>query len=203
MTADTSPRHNATLKLTIEMGPLIVFFGTYFLAPRFGVADPIFPATGLFMIATTAAMIASWRIEGKIAPMLWVSSGVVIVMGGLTLILHDDTFIKMKPTIVNSIFALTIIGSLMVDRPVLKPLFQSAFPPITHRGWRELSRNWAAFFLFLALLNETIWRNFSEEFWVAFKVWGNIPLTFAMALYQVRVMNRNLDRAEDDAPGGD
>ena len=198
MTAHTTPQQNATVKLLIEMGPLLVFFGTYFLAPRFGVDDAIFPATGLFMIATTASIIASWRIEGKVAPMLWVSSGIVIVMGGLTLALHDDTFIKMKPTIVNAIFATTIIGSLMVDRPVLKPLFQAAFPPITHAGWRELSRNWALFFLLLAVLNEVIWRNFSEAFWVAFKVWGNMPLTFAMALYQIRVMNRNLDRSGDE-----
>ncbi|MGF1606585.1 MAG: septation protein A [Rhodothalassiaceae bacterium] len=189
----------AWIKLAVEMGPLLIFFGTYIFAPRFGADDAIYPATGAFMVAMTAALIASWRLEGKIAPMLWVSGGLVLVMGGLTLILADKTFIYMKPTLTNGLFASALLGGVIFRTPVMKLLFQAAFPPISQKGWLTLSRNWGLYFLFLAVLNEIMWRNFSEEIWVYYKTWAILPLTIAFAASQYPVMTRHY--AEGEASG--
>ena len=189
-----TPRQNPGVKLAVEMGPLLVFFGTYFLID-------LFAATAAFMVAMAASMIASWRLVGHIPPMLWVSGGVVAVMGGLTLYLQDELFIKLKPTIVNSIFSVTLLIGLAMKRPLLKTLFEMAFPPIDDAGWFKLTRNWALFFAFLAVLNEVIWRIFSEEFWVSFKVWGVMPITFTFALSQIPVMNKHLLGASKPADG--
>ena len=192
--APTTVRQNPGVKLAVEMGPLLVFFGTYFLID-------IFAATAAFMVAMATSMIISWRLVGHIAPMLWVSGGVVAVMGGLTLYLQDELFIKLKPTIVNTIFSVTLFIGLAMKRPLLKTLFEMAFPPIDETGWFKLTRNWAFFFAFLAVLNEVVWRNFSEEFWVSFKVWGVMPITFTFAMLQLPVMNKHLLGASKPADG--
>ncbi|MEM8800352.1 MAG: septation protein A [Pseudomonadota bacterium] len=191
----------AIVKLAIEMGPLFIFFGTYFIGGKYNAEESIYWATGAFMVSMIASMIASWRINGHIPPMLWVSGGVVAVMGGLTLYLHDDTFIKVKPTIVNGIFAVTLFAGLAFGQSLLKPVFSAAFPPIKDEGWRKLTLHWACFFLFLAILNEVVWRNFSRDFWVTFKVWGTMPITFAFMLTQMPVMNRYLDMKIDEEDG--
>lgn len=201
-TSITKPAENPGIKIAVEMGPLLLFFGTYMFGPRLlGVSDQdaLFPATAVFIVAMIASIIASWRITGGVPPMLWVSGGVVVITGSLTLILHDKTFIFMKPTIVNGLFSSAILGGLLAGRSVMKMLFQAAFPPISDRGWFLLSRNWGCFFLFLAILNEVVWRTQTETFWVSFKVWGVLPLTLGFMLTQLPVMNRHLaDQSTND-----
>lgn len=184
------------LKMGIEVGPLILFFATYVLAPKFGVeaGRALYPATAVFMGAMALALFGSWRLEGKIAPMLFVSGGLVLVMGGLTLLLENKTFIYMKPTLTNGLFSATLLTGLLFGRPLLKPIFQAAFPPIEDKGWKRLSRNWGLFFLSLAVINEIMWRNFSEEIWVAYKTWGVFPLTIVFMASQYPVMKNHYAR---------
>ena len=189
---DAAKSETPWVKLAVEMGPLLLFFGTYVLAPRFGFEDAIYLATGVFMVAMVTALITSWRMEGKIAPMLWVSGTLVLVMGGLTLILADKTFIYMKPTLTNGLFSSVLLGGLLFGKPMLKPVFKAAFPPIEEDGWKALSRNWGLFFLSLAILNEIMWRSFSEQTWVLYKTWGVLPLTFGFMMTQFPVMKRHM-----------
>ncbi len=170
-------------KLAIELGPLLVFFAAYYMWD-------IFVATSVFMVATAVSMIASWILTRHIPPMLWVSGVVVAVMGGLTIYLQDETFLKLKPTIVYMIFA-TILGfGLMRGRSYLKLLLEAAFPPLEDRGWMIMTRNWALFFVAMAVLNEAVWRNFSTDFWVNFKVFGAIPITMVFAISQTPVIQK-------------
>ena len=176
------------VKLAVDLGPLVLFF---FANAKFG----LMTATGAFMVATFAALSVSYAIERRLAPMPVVTGVFVLIFGGLTLYLDNELFIKLKPTIVNLIFAAILIAGMFLNRPFLRMLFQDAFT-LTDDGWRKLTYRWAGFFLFLALLNEVIWRNFSTDFWVAFKVWGNIPITFAFAAAQVPLIARYQPRDE-------
>ncbi|MSO71493.1 MAG: septation protein A [Alphaproteobacteria bacterium] len=166
----------------IEAGPLAVF--VLVLA-----RGDIYWATGAFMAATAAALIASYVIERRVPLMPLVGGVFVLIFGGLTLYLHDDTFIKLKPTLVNTLFAVTLFGGLAGGRPLLKPLFSAAFQ-LSDEGWRKLTWRWALFFLFMAATNEVIWRNFSTEFWGTFKLAGFLPMTFVFALAQVPLIQR-------------
>jgi len=170
------------LKLLVELGPLVVFF---FVNSRAG----IFWGTGCFMAATIVALAASRHFFGKVPMMPLVSGVFVLIFGGLTLWLQDDLFIKIKPTIVNSIFAAVLLGGLAFGEPLLRHLFGEAMD-LTHEGWRRLTLRWGLFFIFLAVLNEVIWRSFSLDFWVAFKVWGVMPITIAFALAQLPLIKR-------------
>lgn len=170
------------LKLLVELGPLVVFF---FVNSRAG----IFWGTGCFMAATVVALAASRHFFGKVPMMPLVSGVFVLIFGGLTLWLQDDLFIKIKPTIVNSIFAAVLLGGLAFGEPLLRHLFGEAME-LTHEGWRRLTLRWGVFFIFLAILNEVIWRSFSLDFWVAFKVWGVMPITIAFALAQLPLIKR-------------
>jgi len=118
-----------------------------------------------------------------------VGGAFVLVFGGLTLYLHDDTFIKLKPTLVNMLFAAALLGGLAAGRPLLKPLFGASFQ-LSDEGWRRLTWRWALFFLLMAATNELVWRSFSTEFWAGFKLFGFLPLTFAFALAQVPLIQR-------------
>ncbi|MFN3233217.1 MAG: septation protein A [Alphaproteobacteria bacterium] len=174
---------SAGLKLALDMGPLLVFFVAYF-------QGDIYIATGAFMVATLVAMAVYWSKERHIPTNQIVTAVIVIVFGGLTLLLHDDRFIKMKPTMIYALFALILFGGVLRDKAVLKYVFESAFPPMEHRGWRLLSLRWGIFFAAMAILNEVVWRNFSEEFWVSFKLFGFIPITMIFAMAQMPLMNR-------------
>ena len=178
------------LKLLIDVGPLIVFFAANYFAP---VPHPlkIFFATGAFMIAMVAAMLVSAIKYRRISPLLWFSGLMVVVLGGLTIWLHNETFIKMKPT-VYYLFVAGLLGfGLATGRTFLKTVLGSAYPGLDSEGWRKLTRNWAIFFAVMALVNESVWRNSSTEFWIGFKLWGMLPLTFLFAALNVPMLMRH------------
>lgn len=174
---------NPWLKLGLELGPLLVFF---FANGRFG----IFAATGAFMAAMAVALVASWMINRRLAIMPLVTGIVVAIFGTLTLVLHDDTFIKMKPTIVNSLFGGALLGGLLFGKTLLGYVFDGAFH-LDDDGWRKLTIRWGLFFFLLAILNEAIWRTQTTEFWIAFKVWGIMPLTLAFSVAQLPLLSRH------------
>jgi intracellular septation protein len=189
---------NPLLKLTLELGPLLVFFFANargeWLAQAMPVLSifgaPIFIATALFMLATAIALATSWLLTRSLPIMPLVSGIVVFVFGALTLVLHNETFIKMKPTIVNTLFGAVLLGGLAFGKSLLGYVFDSAFR-LDAEGWRKLTLRWGLFFLFLAILNELVWRSFSTDFWVAFKVWGIMPITIAFTLSQMPLIMRH------------
>ena len=196
------------LKLVLELGPLVVFFFANYrgelLASQFPVlaelGGPIFIATGLFMAATAIALTASWILTRTLPMMPLISGVVVFVFGALTLYLQNDTFIKMKPTIVNTMFGAILLGGLFFGKSLLGYVFNAAFK-LTDEGWRQLTIRWGVFFLFLAVLNEVVWRNFSTDFWVAFKVWGTMPITILFTLLQMPlIMKHSAEPEENKAP---
>ena len=170
------------VKLLIDLGPLLAFFVAY---GRAG----IYWATGVLMLATLAALLASWRLLGRVTAVPLLTAVLVVVFGGLTFYLDDPSFIKLKPTIINLLFAGVLVVGLLTDRPLLKVLLGEAFR-LTEVGWRKLTVRWALFFFALAILNEVVWRNFSESAWVNFKVFGIVPLTILFALAQIPLLKR-------------
>jgi len=196
-------QNGSFLKMALELGPLVTFFLINARAEAWGFASlpvlsdmpekdlPIMAATAAFMVATVVALGASLALYGRIPVMPLVSGVIVVVFGGLTLYLQDELFIKLKPTIVNLMFATALLGGLFVfKRPLLGLVFDSVIQ-LDEAGWWKLSLRWGVFFLFLAALNEVVWRTASTDFWVAFKVFGIMPLTVLFALSQVRLLQRH------------
>jgi intracellular septation protein len=208
------PPENALLKLVLEMGPLLAFFFANskpdwfrpLLAPLLppalvtGSQSGIFIATAVFMVAMLASLVATRALLGKLPIMPLVSGVVVLVFGGLTLWMQDDTFIKMKPTIVNTLFGIVLLGALAMGKPLLPYVLDSVFR-LTAEGWRQLTLRWGLFFFVLAALNEIVWRMFSTDFWVAFKVWGVMPITIAFAMSQVGFLQR-YELKDEERPQG-
>jgi intracellular septation protein len=184
-------RLNPLLKLALELGPLVLFFFANAYSDRFGFAEGqrIFVATGLFVVATIVSLAIHYVLVRKLPIMPLVSGAVVVVFGGLTLLLQDEVFIKLKPTIVNSLFGLTLLGGLYFQKPLLAIVLDSMFD-LTEEGWRKLTLRWALFFFVLAALNEIVWRTQSTDFWVSFKVFGIMPLTVVFALAQTPLLMR-------------
>ncbi|MDO9458705.1 MAG: septation protein A [Alphaproteobacteria bacterium] len=173
---------NPLTKLGLDLGPLLVFFTANAL---YG----IFPATAAFMVAIVASLTATWILAREIPPMPLITAAFVLVFGGLTLYLNDDVFIKLKPTIVNGLFAAILFTGLARQQSLLKPLLQSVME-LTTQGWRLLTWRWAWFFVVLAIANELVWRNFSTDFWISFKLFGVLPLTIAFGAAQIGLMRR-------------
>jgi intracellular septation protein len=169
-------------KLATELGPLIVFF---VVNAKF----QLFVATGAFMVAIVAALIASYVVTRHIPIMALVTGVIVLVFGTLTLVLHDETFIKVKPTIIYGLFAATLGGGLLFGRSFIAVMFDQVFN-LTPQGWRILTLRWALFFAGMAVLNEVIWRTQSTDFWVNFKVFGVTPLTMLFAIAQMPLTKR-------------
>lgn len=170
------------LKLVLELGPLVVFFLT-------NNQYDIFVATGAFMAATTVSLIASRLLLKKIPIMPLVTGVFVLIFGALTLYLQDEIFIKMKPTIVNTLLAGALAAGLLYGRSLMKILLGDVIK-LQEEGWRKLTIRWAAFFLVLAVLNEIVWRNFSTDSWVAFKTFGIMPLTFMFMMAQIGLLQK-------------
>jgi intracellular septation protein len=169
-------------KLATELGPLVIFFIANF---KFH----LFVATGAFMVAVVVAMIASYVVTRHVPIMALVTGVIVIVFGTLTLVLHDETFIKVKPTIIYSLFAAVLGGGLLFGRSFIQIMFDQMFN-LTPQGWRSLTLRWALFFFALAILNEVVWRTQTTDFWVNFKVFGVTPLTMLFALTQMPLIKR-------------
>jgi intracellular septation protein len=176
------PQLNPMLKLALDLGPLLLFFVAN---SRYG----IFTATATFMVAVLAALAVSYVMTRRLPIMPVVTAVIVVVFGGLTLILHDATFIKVKPTIIYALFGAVLIGGLVFKKPLLGILFDSLFH-LTEEGWRRLTLRWAIFFFALAALNEIVWRNASTDLWVDFKVFVVVPLTFIFGALQVPLLRK-------------
>ncbi len=185
------PEEPSLLKLALELGPLLVFFLVNWRAD-------IFAATAAFMVATVVALGLSYLKFRKLPVMPMVSAVFVIAFGALTLWLQDELFIKLKPTIVNLMFAGLLTAGLVFKRPLLKLVLGEVFH-LTDDGWRLLTLRWIGFFIFLALLNEAIWRLFSTDFWVAFKVFGVMPITIAFSIAQLPLLQKYAVK-NDQAP---
>jgi intracellular septation protein len=204
----TAPAREASpgLRMALDYGPLAVFFAANLLAGKLHLPNMVdslarvLIATAAFMVATFVAILVSHIKTGRISPMLWITGGLVLVFGGLTLWFRDDTFIKVKPTIVYAMFSAILGFGLATGRPLLQSLLEGAYPGLSAEGWRKLTVNWTGFFAFMAVLNEVVWRNSSWDFWVGFKLWGAVPLTLLFAMANVPMLLRHGLTAEKETP---
>jgi len=176
------PKLNPLLKLALDIGPLVLFFA---VNAKIG----IYAATGVFMAAVLIALAVSYVMTRHIAIMPLVTAGIVLIFGGLTLVLHNDTFIKLKPTIIYCLFGATLLGGYVFNKPLLAIVFDSMFH-LTEEGWRKLTLRWALFFFALAVLNEIVWRTQSTDVWVAFKVFGATALTIVFMAFQYPLLTK-------------
>ena len=198
MKLDNAREPSGGARLLIDIGPLLVFFLVNFFAPVPG-ALKVFVATGAFMAAMVAAMCFAAIRYRYVSPLLLFSGVMVIVLGGLTIWLHDETFIKVKPTIYYGLVTALLCFGLATGRPLLKMVLGSAYPGLDEEGWNKLTRNWAIFFAVMAVVNEVVWRNSSTDFWIGFKLWGAIPATLLFAIANVPMLMRH-GLAAEEAP---
>jgi intracellular septation protein len=173
------------LKFLTDFGPLVIFFFYYYDSEKnLKIAIPP------FIIATIIALIVIWLIEKKIPKVPLVSGILITFFGGLTIYFNNPVFIFIKPTIINILFGLALIfGKNFIDEPVLKRLMGKSIS-LTNEGWEILNKRWIYFFFGLAMLNELVWRTQTEEFWVNFKVWGLLPITFIFTGFQIGLINK-------------
>jgi intracellular septation protein len=169
-------------KLLIDIGPLAVFFIFY---TRSGLQASILP----FMIATVIAVLFSYILEKKIPIMPTVGAAIVLLFGGLTIYFDNDVFFKMKPTIINVLFAVILYGGILINKPLLKYLLGAALK-LEEAGWKILTQRWIGFFIALAVLNEIVWRTQSTDIWVNFKVFGILPITFIFTMTQFPLIKK-------------
>ena len=205
---DVRPPLNQWVKLALETGPLIVFILANNNGDKLAEMSPLFAALGgkifvgtaFFMVAMTISLAITWLFERKLALMPLVTFVMVVIFGMLTLYLQDEFFIKVKPTIINTMFGITLLTLLLIFKiPAMKILFDGPFK-LDDIGWAKLTFRWGCFFLFLALVNEIVWRNFSSDFWVAFKLWGVMPMTIIFMLFQYPIMLKHaLEEETHDA----
>jgi intracellular septation protein len=197
------------IKLLLDLGPLVIFFTVWSMSGgENGLLDPylpdalsgnknaFFPATAALMVATLISLSASFAIFKKLPTMPLVTAVLVMVFGGLTLYMADETFLKMKPTFIYLLFAVVLGIGMLLNRPFLKIMFDEAFS-LTPEGWRVLTWRWTLFFVFLAVLNEAVWRNFSTDMWIKVKVFGFISLTMIFAVAQVGIIQKFSEDEED------
>jgi intracellular septation protein len=189
------PQLSPLLKLALDLGPLVLFFAAN---ARWG----IFAATAAFMVAVLVALAASYALTRHLPVMTLVSAFVVVVFGGLTIVLQDETFIKVKPTIIYALFGATLVFGLAMRKPLLALVFDQMFN-LTDEGWRKLTVRWAVFFFAMAILNEIVWRTQSTDFWVSFKAFGALPLTLVFAMAQLPLLQKHDAGAGSKTSGSD
>lgn len=182
-------RAPAWLKPTTDFGPLLVFFAAYF---KFG----FLPATAAIMVATLLALAVSWLVVRRVPLMPVITAVILGIFGGLTLWSGNETFLKMKPTIVMALFSVILLGGLALGRPLLKPLMDAVWA-MDEAGWRKLTLRYALFFAAVAVVNEAVWRTQSTDFWVTFKVFGIMGLTLVFVMTQLPLMQRHALPASD------
>lgn len=189
---------NQIIKMLIELGPIVVFFyANSQYADESGLGG-IIPATKIFMVAMAISMVLSKVILKKITSMLWISAALVGVFGGLTIYFNNEIFIKLKPTILYSMFAIILLGGYAVGKPFIKNLMEAGFPPLEEIAWMKMSRNWGFYFIGCAILNEYIWRNYSNADWLWSKIWIFMPLSFVFAMAQMPlIMKHQIEEDED------
>ena len=209
---DEKAQLNPLLKLALDLGPLLLFF---FANSRPGLFEPllapiipeavahgeragIFVATAVFMVAIVVALVVSYAMTRHLPVMPLVTAVVVVVFGAATLFFQNETFIKLKPTIIYLLFTVTLFGGLIFKKPLLAMVFDQVFH-LTDEGWRKLTVRWALFFLALAVLNEIVWRTTSTDTWVTFKVFGVMPLTFIFAAFQYPLLTKHDASPKDQA----
>ena len=180
----------AAMRIALDVGPLLLFF---IANARVG----IFGATAAFMVAIVVAMAVSYALVRRVSVIQLFSAFMVIVMGGLTIYLHDESFIKLKPTIYYAFVAALLGYGLATGKPVLQSVLGSAYPGLEPEGWRKLTRNWAIFFVAMAVANEAVWRTSTTQFWISYKLWGALPATMLFALANVPMLLRH-GLAKDD-----
>ncbi len=176
--------------LLVDLGPLILFIIAYWL-------KGVIPATLVFMVATAAAMLWSKIRLGTISPLLMFSGIMVLVFGGLTVYLRDERFIKMKPTIYYTLVAAILFYGTLRKRPTLKVVMAAAYPELRDSGWHLLTRNFAWFFVVMALANEIVWRNSSTGFWLSYKLWGALPATLLFGAINIPMILRHSDEIDE------
>lgn len=180
---------NPTLKLVLDIGPLVLFFA---INAKVG----IFAATGVFMAAVLLALAVAYVMTRRIEIMPLVTAVVVLIFGGLTLIFHDELFIKLKPTIIYVLFGGALLVGMLLGKPLLGIVFDSVFH-LTEEGWRKLTWRWTFFFFALAILNEIVWRTQTTDFWVSFKLFGVVPLTFLFGALQYPLLMKYSTEKKD------
>lgn len=208
MPADTkAPAYGGNLSLALDFGPLLVFFLTYKGAGWiWGPGNPITAmtfGTAAFMLSIVIAVIISKVKLGRVSPMLWLSAMLILFFGGLTIYFHDQRFIQLKPTIIYAFFALMLFAGLLRGQPLLKFLLQAAYDGLTHEGWMKLSRNWAFFFVFMAIANEVMRRSMSFDAWLAVKVWGVTIVSIIFAGANVPMLMRHGLKLGDEPASDD
>lgn len=179
------------MSLAIDLGPLLLFFAAYWFLG-------IFWATGVLMAATVVSMVLSRILLGRISASLIVTTVLVVGFGALTFWFNDPSFIKMKPTIINLLFAIVLLGGLAAGRNFLQSILGHALS-LTDEGWRKLTIRWVGFFIVMAILNEVVWRNFSEATWASFKVFGILPLTMVFFISQLGFIQKHQLPGNDPA----
>ena len=202
MTTDSADKKPASepgplVKLAIDLGPLIVYLLSYWFTKN------VILSTAIFMGATGLSILMSKLLHGRVSPMLWFSGVMVLVLGGLTVWLHDATFIKMKPTAYYLMVASILTFGLITNRPMLKMVLSQAYPGLTDLGWTKLTRNWAIFFVAMAIANEAVWRSTSMDFWLGYKLWGAMPATLLFAIANIPMLMKHglsTEVAEKDPP---
>ncbi len=181
------------LNVAVDYGPLLVFLGVYrWQAPDepgpVGEIAAIIAGTGAFMVAAVAALLVSkWRL-GKVSPMLWFSTALIVGFGSLTIFFGDPTFVQLKPTIIYASFGVALLAGFIIGKALLKVLLEAAFEGLSDEGWLKLSRNWGVFFLALAILNEVLRAQMSFEGWLWAKFWVFLPLTFLFTFSQIPML---------------
>jgi intracellular septation protein len=201
------PKGSGWLNVAVDYGPLLVFFLTYrYFAPAEG-ASPIaeigavIKGTGAFMVAAVIALAVSKMRLGKVSPMLWFSTALIVGFGALTIFFGDPIFVQIKPTIIYLVFGIALLAGFWRGRALLKILLEAAFEGLSDEGWLKLSRNWGVFFLFLAALNEALRLYLDFGDWLAAKLWVFLPLSFLFTFSQIpMLLKHGLDPERADEP---